>query len=167
MIYNDRQVAFREAGHAIAAYRLLPRCSQGPIAICPDANGRSVGSDFLKGIYLGDESEEQWGQTIFLLSGYAACVAAGWTEDESKGSSQDDFEKAIGIIKAHGSCCLGSYIREALAFMRRDDNIEAVAAVANELLQHRTLTAEEQYALIEMVDGLVTDEDHSLASAWG
>ena len=145
-----RATAYHEAGHAVAFCRLFNNRMAGNVTINPD--------DLTRGKHEAEDAEQHEldDEAIYACAGYAALVAAGYSELEALSGCESDFE----IAKLIGSTSLATSKQLAIGLMSRPENIKGVDSVANALLERQTLDPFDVEALIEIADGKATEEEY-------
>ncbi len=94
---------------------------------------------------------------LYACAGYAAVLAAGYTESEAEEGCGSDFETAEKV----SSQPLEFIKQEAAAMMRQPENVRAVVRVAEELLKRKTISdPDEVEIMIEIADGGATEDDY-------
>ena len=162
----DRQTAIHEAGHAVAHCRL--DIQQAFISIDPeniyDDEGNLLGTTLGKAIAEGVEhvyDQVQAGdQTLAYYAGYAALLAAGYSEEDASRGADDDFALAGYLIDLWQIGEETEWKHKAKILMLDDANIVAVARVAEELLLERRLVMGQIGALIEVADGDMPEQEY-------
>lgn len=140
-----RLTAIHEAGHAVAFVRLR---SDLPWAY-PDFVTIEPGEDYL-GRYveasLGSEVRETGlADAIAVCAGYAATVAAGYSEDEATRGCGSDFK----YVNEWTGVPLPVAMEGAVEFMRRPENVAAVARLAELLLARGTVDGAEVERVVD------------------
>lgn len=167
----DRQtIAIHEAGHAVAAVRL--EIDYGRATIVPDEDAGYLGQvscdescfnlehDDGIGCVGVENSELVENQIILSLAGYAALIAAGFTEEESMNGTAKDISDAEALLEKMPSLPLEHWKAKAVSLMSHTENINAVQRVANQLLKDHYLARDMIDVLVEVADGISTEEDY-------
>jgi hypothetical protein len=153
-------MAIHEAGHAVAHRRLLPETwfSRG-MGIVPEeeheeegaaawsANEHSVCEDDLPA---GDLD-------ACRCAGYAAVIAAGHSEDDAAAGCDEDADEC-DFKRVRGD--LAEAKSRAVALMRRQENVQAVKRLADELLLRRQLHGDHVALLIDLADGEISEKEY-------
>ena len=163
---TDRHTAFHEAGHAVAHCRL--NIQQVFISIDQediyDDEGNLIGTTHGKAIAEGVEhvyDQVQAGdQTLAYYAGYAALLAAGYSEEDASRGADDDFALAGYLIDFWQIGDETEWKQKAKILMRDEANILAVARVAEELLLERRLVMDQIGALIDVADGGIPEQEY-------
>jgi len=156
-----QKTACHEAGHAVAFVRLFDGREQGRVTIEPrgDAAGCHL-AEVLSFPPTEDETPEQRAtienEAIYACAGYAALVATGYSKEEAGRGCDSDFEDA----EAGSKKSLEIVKKEAVLLMSRPENMKAVARIAKELIQEKTLDADQVEILIEIEDGHTTEDEY-------
>lgn len=161
--------AIHEAGHSVAHRRLFPEAffSWG-IAIVPeDAQDEEDAAGWSITDHLGsDEDLSPADLDTCLCAGYAAVIAAGYSEQEAAfGCDEEaddcDFRRVQGDLAAAKA--------KAVELMRQPENVRAVKRLAEELLLRRQLHGDHVGLLIDLADGEITEREylqHLVARGW-
>jgi hypothetical protein len=148
-----RKIAIHEAGHAIAFIR--NNVNLGFVTIVPskNADGETLGG--------GDAWNKREGQKHLIIhcAGYAACISAGYTEDQAASGCGQDFVYAQIEIDRWRLGTLTDAKAMAVKFMRRRKNVRAVDLLAQHLLQHDRLDAHYVQVLVTVADGETTEAE--------
>jgi ATP-dependent Zn protease len=158
--------ALHEAGHAVAGARLFPAGrTTGRTRIEPDdeaGTGAHHEAEDLVFAITDDPSEfeaqsaEFRKEAVYDCAGYAALIAAGYSEADATQGCGSDFDKAAG----NAYTTLEAAKTRAVELMREPKNIAAVQRVADELLRKNTLEPDEVAILIEIADGESSEADY-------
>ena len=146
-----RHTATHEAGHVVAYIRHNEIFEHATIL---------PGKDGSWGLVVG--GEEPWtkkkakAKVSINLGGYAACIAAGDTEDQAVFGCGTDFNNAQERIDAWQLGTLSEAKAKAVKFMRRRKNVRAVELVAQHLLLHGKLETWYLGVLVSLADGETT-----------
>ncbi len=145
-----RLTAIHEAGHAVAHIRF--ESPQSFATIKPNNNiaGSVSANDD------ADDRDEGIGQVMSYCAGYAACVAAGYPEDQAKGGCDLDFDTAQGLIKIWSLKELSHWQSQAVELMRRPENLRAIDLIGQYLMQHGTIDDERMRTVVEVAEGQTT-----------
>ena len=165
---NDRHTAIHEAGHAVAHHRL--NIMQAYVSIesenIYDDEGNLMGQNLgrvtaegAKHVYSKAEAEDQ---ALAFCSGYAALLAAGYSEAEALRGADDDFEWTRYLIDRWQLADESEWRRKALSTMCEAVNIAAVARISEELLEERRLEMHLIELLVDVADGQITEEKYQL-----
>ena len=135
-----RLTAIHEAGHGVAHIRF--KIDQHIATIKPNNNiagSVSANAD-------ARTEAEAIDQVMSYCWGYAACVAAGFAEDQAKGGCDLDFDTAQRLIKIWSLAELSHWQSEAVELMRRSENLRPVDLIGQYLIQHGTIDDESNSA---------------------
>jgi ATP-dependent Zn protease len=135
--------AVHEAGHAVMAHRL------GIVVWCASI----VPEDGTQGGTIDEAAGQSIGARVqVLLAGYAACVAAELPKPKT--GCLEDFQRATWMLDlaADDLGSIEKWMSDMVAFMRERQNIDAVAAVAQQLLACGELQFDQLHACIEHAD---------------
>ena len=151
-------IAFHEAGHFIASYRLLPDRLRNWLSIEP--NGRYAGESNEEA---PSESEEPEDMILVYYAGYAAeVVYAPKRVDDGRAGAADDDEKANELLADIYSGSIERQRAEQRLRARAQalvvENWEALRAVANEVLARTKLGAEVAEMIVGFIDGSIQSE---------
>lgn len=144
--------AYHEAGHAVAHVRFGILAGNVTIVATPSTLG-SATAEGVDSVYTQDGAKEQ---ILAFCSGYASLIAVGYSDEEARDGCNDDFEQAAYLISFWGLGTLEDWLPQAVAFMRREENIKAVGLVAEHLMRHETLNSEYIENLVMFADGQCT-----------
>lgn len=148
---NQQKTAIHEAGHTVAQVRLgIPQLS---VTIIPRG--------WRAGACLSEcdpwSAEGALNQAIAYYCGWAACVVAGWANEEAREGCDDDFEAAHDLAM-HWALPDGDAIRtRAVELMR--ENEAAVRLVAEHLVERKHLDDDIVAVLVEVADGEASSDD--------
>ena len=161
---EDTHTAIHEAGHAVAFVRLWPNARiSDNVTIEREQN--TLGYHRAEEICfpaIDDPDEitrldsEFEKEAIYCCAGYAALVAAGYSEEEALLGANSDFAKA----KEVADLSMEEISKKSVELMTQPDNIAAVAKVADELLRRKTIYGDQVETLVELSDGEITDDDY-------
>jgi hypothetical protein len=151
--------ACHEAGHAVAAYRLIPSMYDGGVSIVPNKELGTLGQSRDEDRSWVADVEEQRKVVLILLAGYAACVASGMEEEAARLGCDNDFEEANHIIALWDLEPLDTQLRAAVTLMSKDQNRTAIGIVVSELLERQLLIEGEVELLVDLADGEITEGD--------
>lgn len=155
---EDWRTAVHEAGHAVAHVRLASTFYLGNVTIIPDGHRAGCGQ-FEE---LWTESADDWrNEVVVLCAGYAAAVVFGHDRRTARHGARSDFDKASAIIAAWNMRPLREHIRVAEKLIERPENRKAVRAIAEGLIEVRTVSGEWVEVVIEWSDGQISDEDYA------
>ena len=94
-------------------------------------------------------------EAIYSCAGYAAVLAAGYSDEAALAGCESDFDKAERACDVP----LDVSKEKAVELMTLPENTSAVARVAGELLSQSTLEWDEVEILIDVADGEATEQD--------
>jgi hypothetical protein len=153
-----RWVAVHEAGHGLARLRLFPDQYFEHISIeqGEDSLGRvrlSFDTTVVPRSSSDEEAEKVFeNDAICACAGYAACIVAGFSQEQALTGCESDFERA-GHRKER-ACDL------ALELLGRDENVRAVRLIADKLVELSTIDYDHIGVLIEIADGECSEDDY-------
>jgi len=148
--------AIHEAGHAVAHARL--EVLQALVTIKPH-NGM-LGRSLAEGKDHVSNAEDARVQVLCYCAGYAALIAAGYSDKSARLGADDDFENAAELVSKWPSIGkLDEAESQAVIFMSTQENIRAVDFVAKALLEHETLDFDYLEMLIELADGNISEAE--------
>ena len=158
---DERTTAIHEAGHVIAFYRLFGDVRYGGrVTIKPTED--AAGSHKAEYLWFPADNEETPeeraafdNEAVYACAGYAAVLAAGYSEGEASAGCESDFDEAKKVTKP-----LATIKQEAVALMSRPENVNAVRRIADELLMRTTLDPEVVDVLVDVADGKTTEEEY-------
>ena len=151
-----RATAIHEAGHVVAHIRL--NIEYGHVTIAP--KGDTLGAATAAGQEHVWKKEDAGPMVIAFCAGYAAMIAAGYSEEDARRGCDDDFEQAAELLDYWGlPDGLEAWQPRAVELMRSPENVSAVALFAEHLLRHERLEADYLDVLIELADGAITEAD--------
>lgn len=153
-----KSTAIHEAGHGVARLRLFPNEHFDHISI--EQDDESLGQIVLasdttvisKSATIEEGEELFMADAIFACAGYAACVVAGFSEEQALMGCDSDFERA-GHRKER-ACEL------ALELLRRDENVRAVQLIVDKLLELNIIDYDHIGVLLELADGECSEEEY-------
>ncbi len=156
-----RTTAIHEAGHVIAFYRLFGDVRYGGrVTIKPTED--AAGSHKAEYLWFPADNEETPeervafdNEAVYACAGYAAVLAAGYSEDEASSGCWSDFDDARKASRP-----LTTIKQEAIALMSRPENVKAVGRIADELLVQKTLEPDVVDVLVDVADGKTTEEEY-------
>ena len=129
-----------------------------------DDEGNLIGTTHGKAIAEGVEhvyDQVQAGdQTLAYYAGYAALLAAGYSEEDASLGADDDFALAGYLIDFWQIGDETEWKQKAKILMLDEANIVAVARVAEELLFERRLVMDQIGALIDVADGDIPEQEY-------
>jgi hypothetical protein len=99
-------------------------------------------------------------EAVYCCGGYAALLAAGYSDEDARIGCWNDFDKAEALTRIP----LATIQRQAVALMRQPENIAAVTRIADELMRRKTISGEHVETLIELSDGTISDDDYQAIS---
>lgn len=148
--------ALHEAGHAVAHVRL--EIQQGRATIVPDdQNAGAVSAEGVEHVY---SAEAATPMVEAYCAGYAALVAAGYSEELAAAGAGNDFANAELLIEQWN---LGGDLQHwklrAVELMGTPANRRAVELVAEHLVAHRTLDGDYLDLLVDLADGSCTEQE--------
>jgi len=155
--------AYHEAGHAVAFYRLFGDAARYGHTLTIEPHEDVLGDHRAEELVfhgVGELTVEQRlafeNEAIYSCAGYAAVLAAGYSDEAALGGCESDFDKA------EGACDIPLDVskEKAVELMTLPENTAAVARVAGELLSQSTLEWEEVEILIAIADGEATEQDY-------
>ena len=130
------RTALHEAGHAVAAIQLgVDLQDYGFVTIIPQGNMN--GSFNIREI--SDSISDIHRDIIINCAGYGALRALGYSKSFASIGCGDDFAKSKILIKKYSLLPLNHWKEQAISLLSLPKNTRAVKAVANNLLQHKTL----------------------------
>jgi hypothetical protein len=89
---------------------------------------------------------------VLACSGYAACIHAGYSEEQARTGCEDDFDRAGALAEDSR--------RAAKALLGKELNIRAVRMVANRLLELRTIDYDHFAILMQVTDGECSEQEY-------
>lgn len=153
-----RATAIHEAGHAVAFERLLPMSYSGALSITPGDGKAGFHQQEEVSILADDHSteadQELHNEAVVYCAGYAACIAAGYSEHEAAEGCGSDFDRVLDPNQ------LEAIKREAVALMRKPENIDAVNRIADELMVRKQIDGDMLMALLSVATGEATEADY-------
>ncbi len=151
-----KTTAIHEAGHAVAHKRL--GIEQDFATIEP--RGRTLGGVKAEGVHDVCNAGQARPQVLAYCAGYAALVAAGYTEAEATLGADDDFDNVNYLIESWLlNPSLEDWKAEAVLLMREPRNLSAVQVIARELLDKKRLDGDLLTVYLEFADGEATQAD--------
>lgn len=149
---DETTTAIHEAGHAVAWSPLFPTRYMMDVSIISDYEDGSAGSFEGQGLW-GDEDDEHLADhDAWFCAGYAAVIAAGYSEDVAAAGCDSDFD---GV---HGD--LATAKTKALDLMQQPENVTAVTRIAEELMRRRRLHPDHVTLLLELSDGELPESEY-------
>lgn len=155
----DFITAIHEAGHAVAHRRLFgDRHLSWGMALVHDQEQEEQGAaGWNTSDYLGNEDDQSTADLdVCLCAGYAAVVAAGFTEAEAATGCDEtdecDFRKVHGDLEAAKA--------KAIDLMREPEHVKAVKRIADELLLRRRLHGDHVGLLLDLAFGEITEQEY-------
>ena len=163
----DLITAIHEAGHAVADRRLFgDRSFSWGIALVPEQDQEEQGMDAWNMIdRLGNDDDQSTADNdVVRCAGYAAVVAAGFSEAEAEAGCYErdyyDFRMVRGDLETAKA--------KAIELMREPENVEAVKRIADELLLRRRLHGDHVGLILDLAFGEITEQFYlQLLSARG
>jgi hypothetical protein len=158
-----KHTAYHEAGHAVANSRLGVLQAVATIKPSDGTLGRVVseGKDHVC------DAEDAHKQVLCYCAGYAALIAAGYSNEAAKQGADDDFENIAEIIETWAlPGTFDEYQSQSVTLMRNPENIRAVDFVAKALMKHETLNDDYMDVLLERADGNVSEEEWCQFITW-
>jgi hypothetical protein len=152
-----RQTSRHEAGHAVAHIRL--EIAQECATILPGV-GTLGGVTAEADPWTEDEAQAQ---VIAYCSGYAACIAAGYSKHRASAGFRSDLGLAQRLIESWGLNALADWRSKAVELMRSSENIRAVDLIGQRLLQYGTVDADCMEFLVDIADGESTQAEFDIA----
>ncbi len=160
---NRIPTAYHEAGHAVAFYRLFGDAARYGHTLTIEPHEDLLGGHRAEELVfhgVGELTAEQRlafeNEAIYSCAGYAAVLAAGYSDEASLAGCGSDFDKAERACDVP----LNMSKEKAVELMTLPENTSAVARVADELLSQSTLEWDEVVILIEVADGEATEQDY-------
>ena len=158
-----KTTAIHEAGHAVAFYRLFGDAARYGHTLTIKPHEDLLGSHRAEELVfhgVGELTAEQRlafeNEAIYSCAGYAAVLAAGYSDEAALAGCESDFETAQSVCPVP----LKVIKEKAVALMTLSENAAAVARVAGELLSQSTLEWDEVEILIKVADGEATEQDY-------
>ena len=164
--YQLRETAIHESGHAVAHSRLgiYQICISLKSVDIYDEQGNlaaiQFGSSMADGVELVCDAEKARDQVLAFYAGYAALVAAGYSEEESARGADNDFAEAQYLLDLWQLGTASEWKEKSLVWMREERNVAAVLRVADELIMERQLVMDQINALIEVADGELPEAEY-------
>ena len=158
-----KETAIHEAGHAVAFYRLFGDAARYGHTLTIEPHKDLLGNHRAEELVfhgVGELTAEQRlafeNEAIYSCAGYAALLAAGYSDEAALAGCGSDFDKA----KRACDVPLDLSKEKAVELMTLPENSAAVARVAAELLSQSTLEWDEVEILIDVADGEATEQDY-------
>jgi len=155
-----KQTAIHETGHAVAFYRLFGDAARYGHTLTIEPHEDLLGSHRAEDLVfhgVGELTAEQRlafeNEAIYSCAGYAAVLAAGYSDEAALAECESDFDKAERACDVP----LNVSKEKAVKLMALPENTSAVARVAGELLSQSTLEWDEVEILIAVADGEATE----------
>ena len=144
--------AYHEAAHAVANHRLCFLFDEVTVERDGDSEGHVLDvDDPEEWAAFFDRSIEEYraSRTIQMLAGYAVEIEFGIRADLARDHARCDFEDAreVGALNEANEA---EWIAKAAGFVR--ENMRAIGIVADALIKHRTLRADDVSELVRMAD---------------
>jgi hypothetical protein len=153
-----RWVAVHEAGHAVARLRLFPEEWLEDVSIEQEEDSLGRLTLSVDTTVAPDALSDEEGEDVFLrdaicaCAGYAACIVAGYSEEQALTGCEADFERAGHRTEL--AC------EHALELMGRAANVQAVQLIAEKLLKHMTIAFDHLGVLLAFSDGECSEEEY-------
>lgn len=152
---DKKEIAIHEAGHAVANARL--EIQQHSLTIIPGSDFAGLSSSEFN-VWSEEDAERQ---VKSCCAGYAALVAHEYSKEEARVGAQDDFDKVEELIEEYGlGGTLDEWKSRTIKMMSELENIRAVKHLADELLQCEKLDGDTVEVLIEVADGISTEDEY-------
>ena len=158
-----KETAIHEAGHAVAFYRLFGDAARYGHTLTIEPHEHLLGSHHAEELVfhgVGELTAEQRlvfaNEAIYSCAGYAAVLAAGYSDETALAGCESDFDQAEHACDVP----LDVSKKKAVELMTLPENIAAVARVVGQLLSQSTLEWEEVEILINVADGEATEHDY-------
>ena len=158
-----KETAIHEAGHAVAFYRLFGDAARYGHRLTIEPHKDLLGNHRAEELVfhgVGELTAEQRlafeNEAIYSCAGYAAVLAAGYSDEAALPGCGSDFDKA----ERDCDVPLDVSKEKAVELMTLPENTSAVARVAAELLSQSTLDWDEVEILIDISDGEATEQDY-------
>ncbi len=155
--------AYHEAGHAVAFYRLFGDAARYGHTLTIEPHEDVLGDHRAEELVfhgVGELTVEQRlafeNEAIYSCAGYAAVLAAGYSDEAALAGCGSDFDKAERACDVP----LNVSKEKAVKLMTLPENTSAVARVVDELLSQSTLEWDDVEILIEVADGEATEQDY-------
>ncbi len=144
---TEQQTAIHEAGHAVMACRCGPKLSS--VSIVRDDQEGIAG--FVRGPEASQVAspQEAADRVLFILGGYAACIAAGVP---AKGCNTD-FNDANWLLMQWDLGSLDDWKSRAVEMMRLPSNKAAVRLVVERLIEAGEIEFDAVKACVVQADG--------------
>lgn len=151
--------AIHEAGHAVAHRCLfVDRSFPWGMALVPEQDQEEQGMDGWNMIdRLGNDDDQSTADDdVVRCAGYAAAVAAGFSEAEAEVGCYEedefDFQQVRGDLETAKA--------KAIDLMREPENVKAVKRIADELLLRRRLHGDHVGLLLDLAFGEITEQEY-------
>lgn len=144
--------AIHEAGHAVAFSRLFPGRLMGEVSIIPNHDEGFAGACSTEGLWGNEDQEHLANHEVFICSGYAAVLAAGYGEEEAAAGCENDFEQVFGDLDAAKA--------RAIDLITQASNLKAVKRVADELVLRKALHPDHVDLLMGVTDGELSEYEY-------
>lgn len=161
-----RKTALHEAGHCVAFIRLFPNRYGVSVTIVPNEGLDLLGLFLAESVDfpIGDSEPEMTAfhaelelQALCCCAGYAAMIAAGFSQQEAEEGCEIDFYNAKKFSRRPETSK-----KNAVDLMRQEKNIRAVGRIADELLIRKTIDYDVTEVLVDLIDGETTEEEYRL-----
>ena len=155
---DRKHTAYHEAGHVVAHCRL--NIPQGEASIKPNPHERILGNVLAEGVKHVWDAKYAHEIALGYCAGYAALIAAGYSDEVARQGAGDDFENVEELIdKWSLPEPLEDLLDQSVILMSRPENIRVVDSIAKKLMKYETLDSDYIDRLVDRVDGTITDED--------
>ncbi len=158
-----KETAIHEAGHAVAFYRLFGDAARYGHTLTIEPHKDLLGNHRAEELVfhgVGELTAEQRlafeNEAIYSCAGYAAVLAAGYSDEAALADCGSDVDKAERACDVP----LDVSKENAVELMTLPENTVAVARVAGELLSRTSLEWDEVEILIAVADGEATEQDY-------
>jgi len=160
---DPKETAIHEAGHAVAFCRLFGDAARYGHTLTIEPHEDLLGSHRAEELVfhgVGELTAEQRlafeNEAIYSCAGYAAVLAAGYSDEAALAGCGSDFDMAERACDVP----LDLSKEKAVELMTLPENVAAVARVADELLSRSALEWEEVEILIDVANGKATEQDY-------
>jgi hypothetical protein len=159
---NVQQAAIHKAGHAVAFARLFGDSWRPRHKLTIETDRSEVGvrvADELTqtgmGEALGEMLRDVESDAIYACAGFAATLVAGYSAPDAEGGCGSDFDAATHL----SDLPLDEIKSKAVELLERPENVAAVTRLSRELLECGTLDPTEVEMIIDVSDGLASEDD--------
>lgn len=156
------QLAIHKAGHAVAfarlfgdSWRVRERLSIESSGVKSPQNVAEELTHVGPGESLGEMFRDFESDAIYACAGFAAVLVAGYSAPDAEGGCGSDFEAATHV----SDLPLEELKSRAVELLKQPENVAAVARLSRELLERKTLDPTEVDMIIDVSDGLATEDD--------